>query len=97
MDEFMGKWAIGYINLGLGHIIYGVVVKKTGNPVVENLTYDEAEQIVRRWNSQFALLQACKNQKKQFLARCGSLSSWCASHKDMQKAIMKAEKKIKRS
>ncbi len=94
MNKFMGKWAIGYINQGLGRIIYGVVLKKTGETVIPDLTYDEAELIVRKWNSQFALLQACKNHKKVFIGSYGN-TGWDANYKDMQKAIDKAEKKVK--
>ena len=54
------QWEVVAKDMGLGHLIYGVVVKDTPKVIIEDLTLEEATLIVNRWNSQPALLEACK-------------------------------------
>ena len=56
----MSEWAVAYKDQGLGHGMYGVVVKDTNEVLFENLTKGKCEELVRRWNSQPDLLEACK-------------------------------------
>ena len=67
MGEYSkGEWAVAYKDQGLGHGMYGVVVKDTNEVVFEDLTMEEADEIVRRWNSQPALIAACESADKEF-------------------------------
>ena len=54
------EWAVAIKDMGLGHLLYGVVAKSSQKLIVGDLTAKEAASIVIRWNSQPALLDACK-------------------------------------
>ena len=57
----MSEWAVAYKDQGLGHGMYGVVIKDTNEVLFEDLTKEKCEEITRRWNSQPDLLTACEN------------------------------------
>ena len=62
MSDTKGEWAVAYKDQGLGHGMYGVVVKETNEVLFEDITKNKAEEIVHRWNSQPDLLEACEAQ-----------------------------------
>ena len=61
----MNEWAVAYKDQGLGHGMYGVVVKDTNEVLFEDIPKEKCEEIVRRWNSQPDLLEACKKAYKE--------------------------------
>ncbi len=59
MRECEGEWAVAYKDQGLGHGMYGVVVKASNEVLFEDISREDAEAVVRRWNSYDALLKVC--------------------------------------
>ena len=93
MNDIKGEWGVAYKDQGLGHGMYGVVVKNTNEVLFEDITKEKAEEIVCRWNSQPDLLTACKRGHARLLEMGQSESM--DTPKILEVAIANAEKGTK--